>query len=438
MLLKFQVANYRSLRDENTLSLYRTKRPKDVAPKDWNPVSTIAGIFGSNASGKSTVYGAIQTMSTAALESYRKWESDASLPIYPFLLALDTFDMPTEFSIEFRAEDGLDYTYGFSCDTSRILTEWLYQYKSSRPTVLFERGLGDDINQIHFGPSFRGSRQELRVALESRPNALTLSVCGQMALPQLMPAYLWLTRSLICYDSMNWSLEHERVMDQLQSDTVYRDAMLDILSKADLGIIDIDVEETEPVPHEPLNAKALGFDTKDLDTTKWVNRRGRNSRTLRLTHSVERGGLAFPLAWESQGTKSFISLVSVCIRALRYGGTVLVDEIDSSLHSVLTAELIAIFKDKAMNPKGAQLIFTTHDVALLSKGTAEHPLLERDQIYFVEKDRQNGSHLIALSEYAPRRDENIERGYLMGRYGGIPNPRFLESAIVALNQTMVS
>lgn len=137
------------------------------------------------------------------------------------------------------------------------------------------------------------------------------------------------------------------------------------------------------------------------------------------------------MAYESQGTKSFIALVSKCLQALETGGTVIVDEIDSSLHSVLTAEIVSMFKSQTINKRQAQLIFTTHDVALLSKGTLEHPLLERDQIYLVEKDKKNASYLISLTEYKIRPDENIFRNYIMGRYGGLPSPSFLESALLS-------
>ncbi len=430
MLLKFSALNYCSLRDEAVLSLYKTsKPPKGVAAENWKPITPVLGIFGANASGKSTVYNAIQMMGRAVADSFSVWQPDSAvLPIVPFILDIDAYKKPTEFAIEFQASDGLEYQYGFSCNLGRFVTEYLYVYKTAHRTVLFERGLDDDIDDIKFGASFRGSKVELKAALEARPNALTLSVAGQVRTPQLLPAFNWLTKDLICYDSRNWEKEHEPIKDLLAENNDFKETLVSVLSKADLGIVGIEVKD----------------DIEGIGGYELFNRQGtltpkRKSRSLYISHGItaidsitkqtEQTSLQFPMAWESAGTKAFLSLVSVAIRALTQGATLVVDELDSSLHSVLSAELIGMFEDDKINRSGAQLIFTTHDVALLSKGTSEHPLLERDQIYFVEKDRSNASHLIALTEYAPRNDENIMRGYLMGRYGGIPSPSFTEAAI---------
>ncbi|WP_285249265.1 ATP-binding protein [Pseudarthrobacter sp. efr-133-R2A-89] len=445
MLLNFQVSNFRSLRDPATLSLSRVgKRPKGVAPEDWNPVSSIMAIFGSNASGKSTVYEAVRTVQNAVRDSYTRWEPDSPVPVMPFLLDPEFITEPTEFSTEFRASDGLEYVYGFSCDQTRILTENLYVYKSAHRTVLFERGLGDDIDEIRFGPSFKGKKAELKEAVKSRPNALTLSAGAQIgASSQLVPAHLWLTHGLQCYDSAHWDTEHMTVMRNIATDPDFKKTLLAVLSKADLGINGIEVKETAM----PLNMNFSellvgGSDGLRFGPFRLERKSNDNPRPVKreivLSHRSSTGSTPFPMAWESQGTKSFLALISKCLVALGSGGTVIVDEIDASLHSVLTAEIIELFKSRATNPFMAQLIFTTHDVSLLSKGTAQNPLLDRDQIYFVEKDRNSGSHLIALTEYTPRKEENIERGYLLGRFGGIPNPHFMDYALAVANPNKVS
>lgn len=431
MMLKFSTSNYCSFRDDATLSLYKTaKPPRGVAASGWKPVTPVLGIFGANASGKSTIYNGIQMVGRAVADSFSTWQADSPfLPIVPFILNIDAYKTPTEFAIEFKAADGLEYQYGFSCDLGRFLTEYLYVYKTAHRTLLFERGFDDDINDIRFGASFRGSKVELKAALAARPNALTLSVAGQVRTPQLLPAFNWLTKDLICYDSRNWEKEHEKVKDLLAENSEFNEQLVSVLSKADLGIVGIEVKD----------------DAEQIGNYELFNREGalapkRKSRSIYISHRLDtehrptdQDFLQFPMAWESQGTKAFLALVSVAIRALTQGATLVVDELDSSLHSVLSAELIGMFEDDKINRNGAQLIFTTHDVALLSKGTSEHPLLERDQIYFVEKDRTNASHLIALTEYAPRNDENIMRGYLMGKYGGIPSPTFVEAAMLAMD-----
>lgn len=437
MLLKFQVSNFRSLRDPATLNLYRAgKRPKNVAPEDWAEVSPIMAVFGSNASGKSTLYEALRTVQTAVRNSYTRWEPDSAVPVTPFLLDPDFITEPTEFSIEFKADDDLEYVYGFSCDQSRILTEHLWVYKSAHRTVLFERGLGDDLDDIKFGPSFKGMKAELKQAVQSRPNALTLSAGSQLgASSQLTPAFHWITQRLQCYDAQQWESEHLRVQERLLRDPSFSESMLTILSKADLGIDGIEVKETESPVLSEQGEFSIRLGTLHIGKNPWRTERNMAvhapvKRELVLSHRSPSGSTPFSMAFESQGTKSFIALVSKCLLALETGGTVIVDEIDSSLHSVLTAEIVSMFKSPAINKRQAQIIFTTHDVALLSKGSMEQPLLERDQIYLVEKDQKNASYLISLTEYKLRPDENIFRNYILGRYGGLPSPSFLESALL--------
>ena len=102
--------------------------------------------------------------------------------------------------------------------------------------------------------------------------------------------------------------------------------------------------------------------------------------------------------------------------ALDHGKTILVDEIDTGLHPLLVQYLLQMFLNRDINAHGAQLIFTTHDVSMLSLS-----IFRRDQIYFVEKDNASGQSVVySLDEFSPRKTENIRNGYLQGRYGAIP------------------
>jgi hypothetical protein len=123
----------------------------------------------------------------------------------------------------------------------------------------------------------------------------------------------------------------------------------------------------------------------------------------------------FREAQESKGTIAFLSLLAPILRALDDGGIVCVDELDHSLHPLLAIELIRLFSETKRNPKGAQLIFNTHDTNLLSAD-----VLRRDQIWFTEKARDGASQLYPLTDFKARREENLENGYLQGRYGAIP------------------
>lgn len=107
------------------------------------------------------------------------------------------------------------------------------------------------------------------------------------------------------------------------------------------------------------------------------------------------------------------------LSVLDRGGTLIVDEIDSSLHPLLTTQLIKLFQEPDTNPRGAQLVFTSHDASLLGRVDGED-ILKRDQVWFVEKDKYGETRLFALSEFKPRAGENHERRYLGGSYGGVP------------------
>lgn len=137
---------------------------------------------------------------------------------------------------------------------------------------------------------------------------------------------------------------------------------------------------------------------------------------LRFHHATEQGQAVFDLMDESNGTRNLLFLAGPVLDILRKGLTLVIDELDTSLHTLLVRELVRLFHRPESNTGGAQLIFTTHDTSLLDAPD----LFRRDQVWFVEKDRDQASALVSLSEFSPRKNEALERGYLMGRYGGVP------------------
>jgi AAA15 family ATPase/GTPase len=137
---------------------------------------------------------------------------------------------------------------------------------------------------------------------------------------------------------------------------------------------------------------------------------------LRLVHAGT-GGRSYALeeSKESDGTRAYFSAIGPILEALESGSVLLIDEIETSLHPKLTRELVRIFNSPDLNQNGAQFIFTTHDTNLLDLG-----LLRRDQIWFTQKDKEGATELYPLSDFQPRTSQNIEAGYLGGRFGAIP------------------
>ncbi|WP_334191076.1 AAA family ATPase, partial [Noviherbaspirillum sp.] len=133
-------------------------------------------------------------------------------------------------------------------------------------------------------------------------------------------------------------------------------------------------------------------------------------------HATEQGKAVFDLADESNGTRNLLFLAGPVLDILNRGLTLVIDELDTSLHTLLVRELVRLFHRPDVSIGGAQLVFTTHDTSLLDAPD----LFRRDQIWFVEKDHEQASSLVSLSEFSPRKNEALERGYLIGRYGGVP------------------
>ena len=125
--------------------------------------------------------------------------------------------------------------------------------------------------------------------------------------------------------------------------------------------------------------------------------------------------VAFDISEESDGTKKIFYSIGAWLRILSNGSTAIVDELDSSLHPKLLHFLISLFHESPSSKLHSQLIFSTHDTSLLS-----NKLFRRDQIWFIEKSRDQSSILYSMSEFSPRKDEAFEKNYLSGRYGGLP------------------
>jgi len=146
-----------------------------------------------------------------------------------------------------------------------------------------------------------------------------------------------------------------------------------------------------------------------------------------LKHQSNFDDAWLPLRKESHGTRMLFSIAVPILECLEKGGVLLVDELERSLHPSIARQIIYQFNDQKANPKNAQIIFTTHDTNLLGTTVGE-PALRRDQVWLTEKDAEGATVLYPLTDYKPRKAENLERGYLQGRYGAIP---FLGDFLVA-------
>jgi predicted ATPase len=203
-----------------------------------------------------------------------------------------------------------------------------------------------------------------------------------------------------------------------------------LLRAADVGITDVALKsdtQRDLFPDDSAanaNEAAIGSGVRIAGSNRrrfLDRRRHRHLQRLEFFHRAVEGVVPFQLADESTGTRQLLDLSIDVAATLRTGGVIVVDEIDASLHPMLTAKLIGLFHGEATNPNSSQLVFSSHDAALLGTFDSEE-VLRRDEIWFTEKGSDGSSRLYPLSDFKPRRDgENRQRRYLNGNYGAVPD-----------------
>jgi len=413
LLIQFRTENHRSLRDEQVLSLTAATHLQDESSSIHvegldEALLPVVAIYGANASGKTNVLLALLFMGTAVVSSARQWDPKGGVPRSPFALNEAAGDAPSLYEADLLVE-GVRMRYGFVVDDDMVLEEWLYAWPHGRRQLWFSREGGE----FEFGREFKGHNKS--IAEMTRPNALFLSAAAQMNHAQLMPL---VGRFIVPAGLIAEAVpEHERDIgfaasffrplgedqeDQSEADQRRREAVLSLLRAADLGIKDFVVVD----PEEAVGGK--------------VSAGGRSVLALRH-RSIDPDGHFLPLELESGGTRKLVSLIPLLVTSLQLGYPMLLDELESSMHPLLAAEIIRIFQDPLLNPNHAQLILTTHDSTLLGNALGD-PLLRRDQVWLTEKDSSGATTLYPLTDFHPRKTENLERGYLQGRYGGVPIP----------------
>lgn len=414
MLLRFEVSNHRSIMGPVELSMIAVDKDREATRgfgRLDERVLTVAGIYGPNASGKSNLAAALAWLSAAVGQSLRVW--DEQVPREPFRFAPGPAT-PTTYEADVIVND-VRYTYHLEVDDTRVIFESLYGYPERRRRILFERDEMDVSFRRDLSPSV-GTRELLT------PTTLALSAAMRLDEPTIAPVGRYLSRiaqvglpypgrrgrpfpSLMPPLRTSASLFLTAPEDEEQADESSAGmraeslSALGLLRFADLGIDEVKVVD------EPLN---------EIDDPA----RTRSRRSLRFIHRVAGEDVAFDLWDESAGTQTWFRLIGPMLGVLQRGSALVVDEIDASLHPRLSARLLELFKDPRTNPMGAQLIFTTHDTSLLNH-------LNRDEVWLTEKGDDGATTLTALAEYGGdkvRRSLNLERAYLQGRFGAVPDP----------------
>jgi hypothetical protein len=403
ILLAFRAENVRSFRDAVELSMVATAMAKadDVRQVAWRvggqPVGVlpVAGVFGANASGKTNLLRAMDDMRTHVLQSFRRGNPTGGLTRRPYLLDASYRSAPSRYEVDIVL-NGIRHEYGFVIDDTQVIEEWARRYPNGRSVLLFHRS-GDD---VELGSVDRAKSRAVTELL--RPNALFLSTAASANHATLLPLYAWFERNLLL----------------AEADT--RGKVLAFLRAADLGITGAKVVEPDPAVRERMH-RAVRLLAGHEEDSNGTGGEGLDIRTfgVTLTHQGADGELEMAAEDESFGTMVWFGLVGPVLKAIADGAVLLADELDSSLHPALVAQLVRLFQSAETNPRRAQLIFNAHDSTLLGDTVAEQ-IIGRDQIWFTEKREDGSTRMYALADLAPRKEEAIGRRYLAGRYGATP------------------
>ncbi|OGS88707.1 MAG: hypothetical protein A2061_07440 [Gallionellales bacterium GWA2_59_43] len=316
------------------------------------------------------------------------------------------------------------YHYGYAIDGESIVSEWLYSFSlsSSRQTktVLFHRSKKED-KQFYFGKTLKGDNK--RIANLVRPNSLFLSAAAQNSHPHLQPIYDFfcdkITRRIDETSNILLGSVSEQLTAYFKDDDVRRKKALSFVRAADIGIADFDFSK-QPIGEKQKNILhdfelLLAKHIQDPDLSKVFDGKDEKVKVELLHLGESDKNFPIPLKDESSGTLSLLQLLGPIFSRLSDGGVLIVDELNITLHPLVSRELIKLFSSPKTNPGKAQLVFTTHDTSMLVSG-----LLRRDQIWFAEKDRFGATSIYSLSSIKVRSSDNLEKGYITGRFGAVP------------------
>ncbi len=365
-------------------------------------------IYGGNASGKSNVIDALSYMRSAVLYSHSRGEPGSAVFRKPFALDPNCAAEKSTFEIDFLIE-GVRYSYGFEIDGVAFISEWLNSFPNGRRLNLFERKNKD----FTFGRSLKG-RNKIISDL-TRSNSLFVSAGAQNDHEELsiISGYF---RSIQKDSDLSSS---NNAVSRLLTDEDFDRRAIDFLRRMGTGVIDYRLHEKKmPEQTQKMLKEIMSiFDKISSNSTgSMKDTIGETDVVLQLAHQGHDGSsVYFDMEQESSGTRRLLSLLSKLFRTLDAGTVLIVDELDASLHTQACEAVIALFSSHETNPKGGQLISTTHDTNLLHSS-----FLRRDQIWFTEKDKGGATHLYPLTDIRTRKGDNIEKGYLQGRYGAIP------------------
>lgn len=426
MLIEFKFQNYRSFRDEAVLSMEATGlgsfKNSLIAHGGIKLLPSVA-VYGKNGGGKSNVIRAFWLAVQLIRNAQRTQHENAVVPVIPFALNDYSKNEPSGFWFVYTIEN-IKYWYGFSATREKIVSESLYHAPKGQKALVFLRE-----GQKFTFTEDKAKRRLISAAVAE--NQLFFSVACTMNDTACVNAMKWFREKI--YFSRDYS-DIPKQLFEYSNDTNMLEAISAYAKAADLGIEEMQFEInsanwrggrgefSEELP-EGIKEAVTQFMRLLAETSvnsemrlkfgevkAFSQHKGQDRKGNEQLYTLE-------LADESDGTRKLMSIAPAIESVLCKGGVLLVDELEKELHPMLVDFIIAKFQSKVSNPKGAQIIFTTHNTELMNM-----ELLRKDQLYFTDKNREDGcSELYSISDFSTKTTENIRKGYLFGKYGAIPN-----------------
>ena len=427
MLIQFTVGNILSFSEPVTFSMVGTTAVKEhenvnsfMDPTHKFKLLKTAAIYGANASGKSNLIRAISAMKSFVVYSFRDAlleENETTLTAPKFLLKNKYEEKPSFVEIIFIYKNKR-YRYGFEFSDGTIKSEWLFFVNTNKEIKLFVRDQSSfDINKSSF-------KEGVGLEGKTRNNVLFLTVVAQLNGEKSNKVLEWF-KTLHIVSGLNDLGYKDYTLKKYKSDKKFIIWAQSVIEALD--IVDLSIEKGIPLPLGDLKIDKNHKDREHLETlfstiSKLQKKSGHQDKIVTWHNKydddynvIDKVPFDFD-SQESEGSKKIINFLGPIYDTVSKGNILIVDEMDSRLHSLLTIMIVKFFHEHNLN--NAQLIFVSHDINLLKK-----EYFRRDQIWFTEKNEYGETDLYSLIEYKEvhvRKDAAFDKNYLNGKYGAIP------------------
>ncbi len=413
MLLEFSIKNFLSFKDKITFNMEATtgnENEENIIIKDNERILKTTALYGANASGKTNLIKAFTSAIMMVRMSNNRQIGEKLMQMEPFAFDEETKNKPCEFEFVFIA-NGNKYIYGFVADKDKIYEEYLYKYFSAKATRIFER---TNCNDYKFLQSDEGKLNAIKE--KNTDNKLFLATATTWNYDKTKDAYLWFAKNIDTYTGGIFLNDFAIESFSNDENEELKQFTLRLLEEADIVIKDFSIEIEERAIDNNL---LMLFKNLNMQTPTPTQKQ--KDVKIRMIHEIKDNNdkietYDLNLINESSGTQILFSFAPILKDVFENGKILVIDEIERSLHPSLVEMIIKFFHNSEINKGNAQLIFNTHDTNLLSL-----EIFRRDQIWFAEKNPEKGAtDLYPLDDFPVRKTENIQKGYLNGRYGAIP------------------